>query len=150
VLGAVPEHHAGVASGANNAISRVAGLLAIAAIGAIVAAQFGSALDDELAGRTLSASQRAAVREVKTRPLSGGVPGHRELDRPVEDASMRAFRGGLGVGGGLMILGGVISLIGIVNPKRGRSPQRGEAHGASELVYPCPERQREAEAALAS
>ena len=149
VLGAVPQHHAGVASGANNAISRVAGLLAIAAIGAIVAAQFGSSLDDELAGRSLSAAQQAAVTEVKTRPLSGGVPAHPELDTPVENASMHAFKVGLGVGGGLMIIGGAISLVGIVNPKRSRSPQRPEAHGASELVYPCPERRREAEAALA-
>ena len=63
---------------------------------------------------------------------------------------MHAYRVGLGVGGGLMMLGGVISLIGIVNPTRRREPQRREAHGATELVYPCPEqRRREAEAALA-
>src|SRR5215217_876132 len=116
VLGAVPQHNAGVASGANNAISRVAGLLAIAAVGAIVAVQFGSALDDRLSGRPLDAGQRAAVREVKTRPLSGGVPGRPELDRPVEAASVHAYRVGLGVGGALMALGGVISLLWIVNP----------------------------------
>src|SRR5215204_2621246 len=61
VLGSVPQHNAGVASGANNAISRVAGLLAIAAVGGIVAAQFGSALDARLSGRPLDAAQRAAV-----------------------------------------------------------------------------------------
>ncbi|MDP9293576.1 MAG: MFS transporter, partial [Actinomycetota bacterium] len=54
VLGAVPRHHAGVASGANNAISRVASLLAIASVGAVVAAQFGAALDERLAGAPLS------------------------------------------------------------------------------------------------
>src|SRR3954452_23422188 len=128
VLGAVPQHHAGVASGTNNAISRVAGLLAIAAVGAIVAAQFGSALDEELAGRPLSAAAYAAVREVKDRPLSGGVPAHPELDGAVEAASVHAYRWGLGVGGGLMILGGVISLVGIVNPARRREPQRTQAH----------------------
>ena len=149
VLGSVPQNHAGVASGTNNAISRVAGLLAIATVGAIVSAQFGSALDRELAGRSLTPAARAAVREVKDRPLTGGVPAHPELDSPVEAASVHAYRVGLGVGGGLVILGGVISLIGIVNPARGRSPQRPEAHGASTLVYPCPERQREADAALA-
>src|SRR4051812_15960536 len=145
VLGAVPQHHAGVASGTNNAISRIAGLLAIATVGAIVSAQFGSALDRELAGRSLTPAAHAAVREVKDRPLTGGVPAHPELDRAVEAASVHAYRLGLGVGGGLVILGGVISLIGIVNPARGRSPQRPEAHGASTLVYPCPERRREAE-----
>jgi EmrB/QacA subfamily drug resistance transporter len=149
VLGAVPQHHAGVASGTNNAISRVAGLLAIAAVGAIVSAQFGSALDRELAGRPLARATRAAVSEVKDRPLTGGVPGSPALDGPVERASVHAYRVGLGVGGALVILGGVIALIGIVNPPRGRSPQRPEAHGASTLVYPCPERQREAERAVA-
>ena len=37
VLASAPAEHAGVASGINNAISRIAALLAIAAIGAIVA-----------------------------------------------------------------------------------------------------------------
>ena len=82
VLGAVPQHNAGVASGANNAISRVAGLLAIAAVGAVVAAQFGSALDERAGGPRAQPGQRAAVREVKERPLSGGVPGRPELDAP--------------------------------------------------------------------
>ena len=150
VLGSVPQHNAGVASGANNAISRVAGLLAIAAVGAVVAAQFGSVLDDELAGRSLSAEQQAAVTEVKQRPLSGGVPGEPSLDEPVEEASVHAYRVGLGVGGGLTMLGGVISLIWIVNPKRRQEPQRAGSHGATTLVHPCPDQQRrEAEAALA-
>jgi len=148
VLGSVPDHHAGVASGANNAISRIAGLLAIAAVGAVVAAVFGSTLDDRLAGRELSAAQRTAVRDVKERPLSGGVPGRPELDAPVAAASIHAYRWGLGVGGGLMMLGGVISLVGIVNPARAGA-RRDTVHGPSELVHPCPERRREAEAALA-
>ena len=80
------------------------------------------------------------MRDVKERPLSGGVPGRPELDAPVEAASVHAFRVGLGVGGGLMMLGGVISLVGIVNPKRRREPSGARRHGASELVHPCPER----------
>src|SRR4051812_22223560 len=150
VLGSVPQHNAGVASGANNAISRVAGLLAIAAVGAIVAAQFGSTLDARVSGRPLDPAQRAAVREVKTRPLSGGVPGHRELDRAVEAASVHGYRWGLGVGGGLMVLGGVISLLGIVNPARAARLRRDTVHGPSELTYPCPEQRRETELAGAA
>src|SRR5690349_21127881 len=45
VLGDADEHHAGIASGVNNAVARVAGLLAIAALGAVVASQFASSLD---------------------------------------------------------------------------------------------------------
>jgi hypothetical protein len=131
VLGAVPQQHAGVASGANNAISRVASLLAIAAVGAVVAVQFGSALDERLAARDLSPAQRAAVREVKARPLSGGVPRHPELDAPVEAASVHAFRWGMGVGGGLMMVGGVISLVGIVDPRRVPEPRRRDAEAAA-------------------
>ena len=145
VLGSVPRHNAGVASGANNAISRVAGLLAIAAVGAVVAAQFASSLDQQLAGRQLGSADRAGVAEAKDRPLSGGVAGRPELDGPVEEASVRAYNVGLGVGGGLTILGGLISLIGIVNPVRPREPQRVELHGATELVHPCPECEREHE-----
>src|SRR6185436_10467418 len=44
VLGAVPQHHAGVASGVNNQISRIAALLAIAVVGAVVAARFKAEL----------------------------------------------------------------------------------------------------------
>jgi hypothetical protein len=44
VLGAVDSGHSGVASGINNAVARVAGLVAIAAVGAVIAGQFSSSL----------------------------------------------------------------------------------------------------------
>ena len=102
VLGSVPQHHAGVASGANNAISRVAGLLAIAAVGAIVSAQFGSALDGELAGRPLTpGSARGGARGQgppadRRRARAAGARPRRSSRR-----SVHAYRVGLGVGGGL-------------------------------------------------
>src|SRR4051794_1998919 len=49
VLGAVDPARAGIASGVNNAVARVAGLLAIAAVGAIVAARFAAQADDSTA-----------------------------------------------------------------------------------------------------
>ncbi len=45
VLGDADEHNAGIASGVNNAIARLAGLLGIAIVGAIVAARYGDAAD---------------------------------------------------------------------------------------------------------
>jgi len=125
VLGSVPQHNAGVASGINNQIARVASLLAIAAVGAVVAARFEAVLGD-----------RAASAE----PLSGGPPA-------VERASQAGFRTGLGVAGGLVILGGLISLAGIANPRRDEHyPERDEL-GAVRLAHPCPEGRSDSEAA---
>src|SRR4051794_41964244 len=53
VLGSVPQNHPGVASGTNNAISRLAGLLAIAPVGAVVSAQFASAPPRETGRRAV-------------------------------------------------------------------------------------------------
>jgi hypothetical protein len=40
ILGGVDERHAGIGSAVNNAIARIAGLLAVAAIGGLVGARF--------------------------------------------------------------------------------------------------------------
>jgi hypothetical protein len=121
VLGAVPQHHAGVASGANNAIARVASLLAIAAVGAVVAAQFSAGLDDRLASVSLTPAERAEMVEVKRQPLAGPT-GPPRVAPAVEGDSVSAYRWGVGVAGGLVIVGGLISLVGIANPPapRGR------------------------------
>jgi predicted MFS family arabinose efflux permease len=121
VLGAVPQHHAGVASGVNNQISRVAALLAIAVVGAVVAGVFSS---------------QPGVGDAE--PLSGGSPA-------VVDASVEAYRAGLGLGGALVIVGGVVSLAGIVNPpRRAMQPAPAEELGAIRLAHPCPEGRRAA------
>ena len=124
VLGAVDEKHAGVASGVNNAIARVAGLLAIAVLGAFVSSQFSSTVDSRLGGRPLTASARSAVAEAKDRSLTTSPaqrvppPERAEVKRALEDASESAFRLGLGIGAGLVLAGGIVSLLGIQNPRR--------------------------------
>jgi hypothetical protein len=146
VLGAVPQHHAGVASGANNAIARVAGLLAIAAVGAVVAAQFSGNLDERLANVNLTPAERAEIEKVKHQPLAGST-GPPRIAPAVEAASVGAYRWGVGVTGGLVIVGGLISLLGIANPQRreGEFAER-EPGGPSQLLHPCP-RSRRAERA---
>ena len=55
VLADADEHNAGIASAVNNAIARVAGLIAIAAIGARGRGQYASRLDDALGRAGLAA-----------------------------------------------------------------------------------------------
>jgi EmrB/QacA subfamily drug resistance transporter len=124
VLAGVDDEHAGVASGVNNALARVAGLLAIGAVGAVVAAQFGSTLDDRLAGRRLDPAARAAVHRARSRPLTvvsarGLPPAERRVLRAASrDASVRAFRVGMAASALLALLAGVVSALGVENPRR--------------------------------
>jgi EmrB/QacA subfamily drug resistance transporter len=122
ILGAVPQHNAGVASGVNNQIARVAALLAIAAVGAVISDVFESELG------------RSGVD-----PLSGG-------SSEVVDASVEAFRVGMAFAGGLVVLGGVISLVGIVNPRREELERRvrHDEPGAVRIAQPCPQAHRAA------
>jgi EmrB/QacA subfamily drug resistance transporter len=118
VLGSVPAGNAGLASGANNAVSRIASLLAIAAVGAVVSAAFVSRLEHDLAH---TPGAHALIETARTRPLvTSGPPAARPA---LVDASVHAFRIGMTLAAGLAALGGLISLIGIENPRiRPRPP----------------------------
>jgi hypothetical protein len=61
VMNAVGRRHAGVASGINNAVSRVAGTLAIAILGVLAVNVFAAAFDVRIAALEISAEQRAAL-----------------------------------------------------------------------------------------
>jgi len=144
VLDSVEARHVGIASGVNNGISRVAGLLAIAVLGAVISANFGSSLDEDLSGSALTPAATEAVVDAKRQPL--GVPGTgglaaSEADRVTTasvDASTSSFHLGILIAGVLMIIGGIVSGLGIENPSRRISavPSRGTAtagecgHGA--------------------
>jgi EmrB/QacA subfamily drug resistance transporter len=125
VLDSVEERRVGIASGVNNGVSRVAGLLAIAVLGAVISAHFGTALDSSLGPAPLSPAAAKTVADAKAQPLA--VPGTRKLP-PAEStrvraaaaaASTSAFHLGALIAAVLMILGGVASGIGIEDPKRG-------------------------------
>jgi EmrB/QacA subfamily drug resistance transporter len=140
VLACVGERQAGIASGVNNAVARVAGLLGIAALGAIVAVQFSATLESRLRGVPLSPPARAAVTEAKRltlgRPSLAGLPPRqaRAIVRAADAASLESFRVGIGVAGGLVLLGGLIGAAGIENPRRAVSAAEcpgGQLVGAS-------------------
>jgi len=123
-LALLPESLVMFAPAINNAVARVAGLIATVAIGALVAAQFSSSLDRHLAGRPLTPPGRAAVTHAKQltlgRPSVAGVPPRQATAIVVasERASVDAFRWGIGVASLLVIAGGLIGAVGIRNPRR--------------------------------
>ena len=124
VLDSVAERRVGIASGVNNGVSRVAGLLAIAVLGAVISAHFGSQLDSELGDRPLARAAAAAIGDAKAKPLA--VPGTAKLDAgeatrvttAAAEASTSAFHLGVLIAGLLMIAGGVASGFGIEDPRR--------------------------------
>ena len=70
VLADADEENAGIASGVNNAIARVASLMAIAAVGAVVASAFTSSIDASLAGVPLTPKAQSAVAQAKAQTFS--------------------------------------------------------------------------------
>jgi EmrB/QacA subfamily drug resistance transporter len=98
VMGAVEQRHAGIASGINNAVSRTAGLLAIAVFGIVVLSVFTSSLDSQLATLHLSPGVQHLidVQRIKlagiTIPtnVSGGVQV--ALKRAIDESFVSGFR----------------------------------------------------------
>jgi EmrB/QacA subfamily drug resistance transporter len=143
-LNSVPEHQVGIASGINNGVSRVAGLLAIAVLGALIAGSYSSTIDDKLSGAPLSPKAQDAVEGAKDKAL--GTPDTAGLPTPEaatlqsagDDASADAFHLGLAAGGILMIVGGVIAGIGLRNPKRETEYEAPGAATAGECAH-CPD-----------
>jgi EmrB/QacA subfamily drug resistance transporter len=124
VLADADESNAGIASGVNNAIARVAGLVAIAAVGAVVAASFESRLEDEVDAQANRPEVARALEQAKDQPLAivepEGVPEEvaASVREGAEDASVAAFRVGVGISIALVALGGILGLVGIRNPRR--------------------------------
>ncbi len=143
-LDSVEERHVGIASGINNGVSRVAGLLAIAILGAVISGAFASTVDDRLAAEQLSPEAERAVKVAKEKPLgsadTSGLPASEasSIDTAVTAGSERGFHLGMGLSGGLMIVGGVIAGIGLRNPGRREERELPLAATAGDCGH-CPE-----------
>lgn len=123
VLGSVPHQKAGIASAVNNAIVRVAGLVAIALIGVVLATQFSASLTKQQEIASQSAS--AVLESQKSHPLETVVPidpdsnpdDYQLISYALATASTQSFRTSTLVIAGIVALGGLISFVGIRNPR---------------------------------
>ncbi|MDE3130950.1 MAG: MFS transporter [Acidobacteriota bacterium] len=121
VLSAAPSAHSGIASGVNNAISRVAGLVAIAVAGAVVAGHFSAQVQTGLQRLQPPPAGGAAIARVASATLQVHVPAafaatqHERVHTILEHASVSAFHLSMLLAAALSLLAGVLSLIGISN-----------------------------------
>jgi EmrB/QacA subfamily drug resistance transporter len=117
------EHQAGIASGVNNAIARVAGLLGTASVGAVIASSFAASMNSRLQDTPLGGAAQAAVRAAKRLPLGQpdvhGVPAAQAhaVSLAAQQASLHSFHLGMMIAAALVALGGAVGVAGIRNPQ---------------------------------
>ena len=89
VMNAVDQDRAGTASGINNAVSRLATLLAISVLGIVMLSSFGSALEAHMASIDLPAEAAAAIRDRRASLAAMSLPP--ELDDTQREAVRAAI-----------------------------------------------------------
>ncbi len=103
VMESVPSREAGVASGVNNAVSRIAGLLAVAVFGLVLSAGFNRTLSRSLAQMQLSPSVRQSV-EMQRSKLAGAQISEPLLKRAFDEAFVSGYRDVIWISVGLALL----------------------------------------------
>ena len=102
VMNSVAQTRAGIASGINNAVSRTAGLLAIAVLGIVMLHGFNRALDARLPDLNLPQSIQKAVDDQRGKLAGADVSGSApEIRTAIDRSFVDAFRRVMLVGAGL-------------------------------------------------
>jgi EmrB/QacA subfamily drug resistance transporter len=113
VMDSVAERQAGVASGVNNAVSRVAALLSIAVLGMVAFHVFNTQLAQRLDTAKLDAPAKNAVLEQRNRltqiepPKELSSDQQQELMRSIDESFLSGFRWVMVISAGLALLSAV-------------------------------------------
>lgn len=98
VMGAVAQRHAGAASGVNNAVARLAGMLAVALLGAIAVSVFSGALQARLTALPVPPEVGAALHAQASKLAQADVPSavagplRQHLAHVLDQAFLASFR----------------------------------------------------------
>ena len=118
VMNAVPESESGLASGINNAVSRLAALLAVAAFGAVLVTGFNRSLDQFLDQLPLNPDVRAQIDA--TRPqLAAAHNPNPTVQRAITESFLSGYRSVIWIATGLAALSTVAAWL-LIEP--GASP----------------------------
>jgi EmrB/QacA subfamily drug resistance transporter len=124
VMSSVKVHQAGVASGINNAVSRMAGLLAIAILGVVMLQVFGRGLDQRLARIDVEENARHSISEQRVKLAGLELPANvspetrNQLANAVSDSFISGFRVIMLVGA-VLALGSALSAALMIKSKEG-------------------------------
>lgn len=91
VMESVSSSEAGVASGVNNAVSRIGGLLAVALFGLVLSAGFNSALDRSLLQMHLSPAERQSIDRQRPK-LAGAQTNDLHIKHAIDEAFVIGYR----------------------------------------------------------
>jgi EmrB/QacA subfamily drug resistance transporter len=125
VMDSVSEHQAGVASGVNNAVSRVASLLSIAVLGMVAFHIFNDQLADKLNASGLSDPMKETVLEQRNRltqieaPKGLNSDQRQVLKHSIDESFISGFKWVMCISAGLALLSAV-SAWGMIEGKRPR------------------------------
>lgn len=117
VISSVPEAHSGLASAINNAVSRIAALLAIALLGVVVSQSYQAALQQQISQRSLPEVDQRILQQNQSNP-TGALSA--DLSDParqaVDQAYTQSFRRAMIVAALTVATGGLVSAIFLRNP----------------------------------
>jgi EmrB/QacA subfamily drug resistance transporter len=109
VMNAVPRDEAGTASGINNAVSRVAGLIAVAAFGLVLTAGFNRGLDRRLDALALPAAARQLVDGQRPK-LAAAKSDDPRIQKAIADSFLSGYRNILFAAVGLALASGLCAM----------------------------------------
>ena len=119
---AVDAKYSGVASGVNNAVARVSGLMAIAVLGALMATLFKSSLSTTLPHTNLTIEQQVQILDQANKVGGAEIPGTFdntaaiEARHAIQKSFVYAFRWAMGVCAAFAFISALVSVIIIRNP----------------------------------
>jgi predicted MFS family arabinose efflux permease len=117
VMNSVNQSHAGIASGVNNAVSRTAGLLAVAVFGLMMFHAFNSCLDQRLNQMPVTAEVRQAVSSERLKLAAAELPGSIDeqtrltIKQAIDECFVFGFRRVMLMGAGLALAGSALAWV---------------------------------------